>query len=408
MLRSLLPESFAPFLSTLLIGGLILWSNATPAQDSAVQWTLIEGSLEIGTPIQHEGLQVFPIRSTEPKTPKGDVLSLREALAIGAIQVVEQGEGNVPELTVVNAGKKPVLLAVGDVVQGGRQDRVIVSDAIIPPSKQPVTVAVNCVEAGRWSQGAEGVAFSYGGRGESGLKKVLEVDRNQQSTWGAVARLNEGKVSRIAQVASADYAPAEPAAGPGNQAQIQVQGQSVQESLGFSSNSVPYAQTQMGIGGLGLAGASDAAPQGMMELRPTTGTYMASLGSSAVSTNVQPYLDALEPILEEGDLVGLVAALDGKVISAEVYGDTRLFRASSKDMIRALSLDALSRPQGDTSDTRVNTDRAASFLRSAMTAPEMEDNSPHALRTRRATEESDAFETKDEQGGLLHMNVYAH
>ena len=82
-----------------------------------------------------------------------------------------------PQLTVVNTGQKPVLLAVGDVVEGGRQDRVIVSDAVIPPTNRPVTVAVNCVEQGRWTQGAEGVAFSYGGRGESGLKKSCKSTR---------------------------------------------------------------------------------------------------------------------------------------------------------------------------------------------------------------------------------------
>jgi hypothetical protein len=146
----------------------------------------------------------------------------------------------------------------------------------------------------------------------------------------------------------------------------------------------------------------------MSELRPSTGTYMASLGSSAVSTNVQPYLDALEPLLEDDSLVGLVAALDGKIISAEIYGDSRLFNASGKDMIRALSLDALSRPQGQSGEVKVNVEQAASFLLKAMNAPEIAESTGLGHRARRHSAEADAFETKDEQGGLLHLNVYAH
>jgi hypothetical protein len=119
-------------------------------------------------------------------------------------------------------------------------------------------------------------------------------------------------------------------------------------------------------------------------------------------------LDALEPLLEDDSLVGLVAALDGKIISAEIYGDSRLFNASGKDMIRALSLDALSRPQGQSGEVKVNVEQAASFLLKAMNAPEIAESTGLGHRARRHSAEADAFETKDEQGGLLHLNVYAH
>jgi hypothetical protein len=403
MFRSTAPTVFLRKISFGLATGLLLFSGLTGAQDTEPAWVSAGQNMEVGAPITHEGLAIFPIRLSTPVKPKGDVLTLREALAIGVISVREQGEGNVPELTVINTGSKAVLLAVGDVIQGGRQDRVIVSDALIPPTKQSITVAVNCVESGRWSPGAQGIAFSYGGRGESALKKVLEVDRSQQSTWTTVARLNADKSSRIARLANAE-----------TERTLPDQLRSIESQTGHSSTG--------NVGGLGILAQENFNQNGLVqqfqtasdgsfmnsELNPSTGTYMASLASDKVVISLQPYLDALNPLLEESDLIGIVAALNGTIINAELYGNKRLFTASGKDMIRALSLDALSRPENEEAPIAMLAVDAAQFLAQAMAGNGTIESNHLGQRTRRTSAGADAFEFRDTKGSLLHLSAYAH
>src|SRR5690606_1035393 len=57
----------------------------------------------------------------------------------------------VNELKIENAGEKEVFIQAGDIVKGGRQDRVLTVSLVLPPRSGPVPVAAFCVEAGRWS-----------------------------------------------------------------------------------------------------------------------------------------------------------------------------------------------------------------------------------------------------------------
>ncbi|MEZ4236313.1 MAG: DUF6569 family protein [Myxococcota bacterium] len=54
----------------------------------------------------------------------------------------------------------------------------------------PQPLAVNCVEQSRWTSGSEGLAFSYGGKGEVALRKTVQMDKDQSRTWAKVSELN--------------------------------------------------------------------------------------------------------------------------------------------------------------------------------------------------------------------------
>lgn len=365
ILRSLTQRSF-----WMALGAALTLGSASIAQDSTA-WQPASEQLEVGASTDYDGVQIFPIRSTSAHEVKGDVVTLKEALNQGTVSVLEQGEGEVSQLMVVNSGQKPVLLAVGDVVEGGRQDRVIVSDLLIPPNKRPTPVAVHCVEQGRWTQGAQRVAFNYGGRGESALKKVLQLESNQQATWGAVAGLIGAKGTQIQHLAS--------------------RGESSDTSRqDFFSD----AQRQSEL---------------LSDLQPATGTYMVAMNSAAIETHITAYTDAMEPLLEEANLVGFVIALDGELVAAEAYGDSRLFRASSRDILRSVGLDALSRATTSADAEPVSSHEAAEFLKTALTQDASsrmpQSNSVH-IHKRGLN--SSSFELQDSQGGLLHLNVYAH
>src|SRR5512147_764239 len=61
------------------------------------------------------------------------------------------GGGEVNRLVLVNNSNRPLLLLAGEIVTGGKQDRVIGKDRIVPAHSDPVDLSVFCVEPGRWT-----------------------------------------------------------------------------------------------------------------------------------------------------------------------------------------------------------------------------------------------------------------
>ena len=79
-------------------------------------------SLNITGPYAYENLAVFLIHDSKVAKHE-DILTLQEALAQKTITIAETG--NVNQLLASNNGKKGVYLQSGDIVKGGRQDRVV-------------------------------------------------------------------------------------------------------------------------------------------------------------------------------------------------------------------------------------------------------------------------------------------
>src|SRR6202011_1204503 len=62
---------------------------------------------------------------------------------------------SVNQLVLINHSKRPVLLLAGELVSGGKQDRIIAKDRIVAPGADPLPLDVFCVEHGRWSSGLQ-------------------------------------------------------------------------------------------------------------------------------------------------------------------------------------------------------------------------------------------------------------
>jgi hypothetical protein len=76
---------------------------------------------------------------------------LDEGMKRGTIKVLEKGDGgSVNELTFQNLSDRPAFLMAGEVVIGGKQDRIIGKNMVIEP-RATETIPVFCVEHGRWN-----------------------------------------------------------------------------------------------------------------------------------------------------------------------------------------------------------------------------------------------------------------
>ena len=81
------------------------------------------------------------------------IVTLDEARAAAALTVTERAQASVPELIADNRGTSYVLLLAGEILIGGKQNRVLREDLLLPPLSGPRNVGVYCVEQGRWNEG---------------------------------------------------------------------------------------------------------------------------------------------------------------------------------------------------------------------------------------------------------------
>jgi hypothetical protein len=115
----------------------------------------------------------------------------------------------VNRLVLVNNSKRPLLLLAGEIVTGGKQDRVIGKDRIIPAESDPVDLSVFCVEPGRWVAANGQYGFSSG-RASGGVVASLGVRgsamaaKNQQQVWDNVNKSKEAMSLVVASPAAAE------------------------------------------------------------------------------------------------------------------------------------------------------------------------------------------------------------
>ena len=61
--------------------------------------------------------------------------------------------GTVNQLTVENSSAtETVFIQAGDIVKGGKQDRVLTVDMILPPKSGAIPISSFCVEQNRWAK----------------------------------------------------------------------------------------------------------------------------------------------------------------------------------------------------------------------------------------------------------------
>ncbi len=186
-------------------------------------------------PIGHGNLTVFPV--VAPKSyATGEFLTLDEGLRSGEVVVTEYGNvrgllrrrttaamqhdiAEVNRLVLINNSKRPLLLLAGEIVTGGKQDRVIGKDRIVPSESDPVDLSVFCVEPGRWVAssdhfGASGTTYASGSAGGGGVslgtlmaqpsvRAKAMGDKDQNQVWAEVRKQQQSMTVEVAAGASA-------------------------------------------------------------------------------------------------------------------------------------------------------------------------------------------------------------
>ena len=158
-----------------------------PATQPAVAQRLDVAKLKITGPYTHENLSIFLLHG--PDLIKGkSFLTLQEALTSKKLIVHETGD--VGELAVENVGEVPVYIQSGEILKGGRQDRMVQYDCVVPPKSGKKPLASFCVEHGRWRRrGDEEVGvFSSSANMAVGneMKLAAKLKGDQSLVWSNV------------------------------------------------------------------------------------------------------------------------------------------------------------------------------------------------------------------------------
>jgi hypothetical protein len=142
--------------------------------------------IRVGEVKSHESLRVFWLHGGPPAALL-PIATLEEARTGGVLVITERDQANVPELLVENRGKSHVLLMAGEIVLGGKQNRVLTEDVLLPPMSGVRQVAVYCVEQGRWA--GRGKDFDAKGSFAAPRLRAKVMERAGQSrVWSEVDR----------------------------------------------------------------------------------------------------------------------------------------------------------------------------------------------------------------------------
>jgi len=147
------------------------------------------GEYTITGPHTHDNLSVFLIHGRNRVEGK-EFMTLEEALD-KRLAMVHETE-NVEELMIDNNDTKIyIYIQQGDIVKGGKQDRVLSFDVVVPPKSKKFRIKSFCVEQGRWNRrGAESAAY-FSGSGKQVAGKALKASSNiavgrQHEVWDKV------------------------------------------------------------------------------------------------------------------------------------------------------------------------------------------------------------------------------
>jgi hypothetical protein len=179
----------------------------------------IRESLKVLEPIVRGNLTLFPVVADRTRD-SSMLMTLDEGIRSGEVTVTEAGDdrglvrrehgvpprrsgAEVNRLVLVNYSKKPLLLLAGEIVTGGKQDRVIGADRIVPPDSPAVDLGVFCVEPGRWVESSANFASLGAQMAQPSVRTPAMAEHNQAKVWENVRTSNANISAGLAAPAAA-------------------------------------------------------------------------------------------------------------------------------------------------------------------------------------------------------------
>ena len=235
------------------------------------------GEYRLSGPYTHEKLSILLIHGPE-RLPGKQYITLQEAMEQGKV-IVHDNKG----VAVENLSDEDLFVQSTDIIEGGCQDRCFPEDFIVQGGSGLVPVTVFCVEAGRSNpRGTENPrqfhSSDHIGAGKN-FKLAARLRASQDGVWSEVAS-NQQKLTR---------------------------------SLGSKVEA---------------------------EISPSS--FPLTLENEKLMKAIEPYVTKLSPTIDDkDDVVGYAFAINGKVNSADIYGNRGLFLKMWPKLLRGSAVEAV-------------------------------------------------------------------
>jgi hypothetical protein len=290
-----------------IVGVLAVHAGQTTSSDYRVLSPLISGNLTVFPIVARDEHNTAMFLTLDEGLRSGEVV-VTEAGAVQPLirgphpQHLPRGNAQVNTLMLINNSKRPLLLLAGEIVTGGKQDRVIGKDRIVPAESEPIDLGVFCVEPGRWVARTDNFG-GFGGLAQPNVRAQAMAKKDQQEVWNAV-RNSQAKAT---------------------------------ETVTVEAQSAPI-----------VAGGPVAAPSpAIAELNRTT-SYAQVMDNSEVKKQmdkiVEPIQHSYESLLRDlraKNAVGVVVAVNGEILWADIFASPDLLERYWPKLIRSYAAEAM-------------------------------------------------------------------
>jgi hypothetical protein len=297
-------------------------------------------------PYQFENLSMFLIHG--PDEPGSRVyMPLHDQLQRPIVVVHETNTVN--ELAIENVSpSEEVFIQAGDIVKGGKQDRVLAVDLILPAKSGKIPISAFCVEPSRWQPRNYEVGDHFTLTEMSAnfsLRRAIKDTASQVGVWNEVeARQEKMSNSLSDEVRSVEY-----------------------------PSSLPLA-----------------------------------LESEPVQKSVEPYVSHLSSIVEQSnDVRGVVLTINNELIGGDVYASNVMFMRLWPRLLKAAAIEAVTELPMKLDTEGVTIEAIRSFLvHSEQGAETIEEITARTHVVKREIENSLFFETRDmdNAGAWIHRS----
>ncbi len=297
-----------------------------------------QSGYRISAPHSYKNLTIFLIHGKDESSGK-NVLTLQEAMEMKVLRVYETSDVN--ELAVENISKQfDVFIQSGDIVKGGKQDRVLSISIIIPARSGRVLISAFCVESGRWKKRGDEDTGQFSSSNDRLVTRDLKLAANksssQQEVWAKVGE----------------------------------------------------AQRRLSQNVGGSVAASDSAT-----------SLQLSLENGKVTATSAEYMRKLQNLIEgKSDVIGYAFAINGKLNSADIYSSNALFKKLWVKMLKATTIEAVSEIGGKLVASNPKSADVSVFLDDSDKAKAEEKAASGSARiTTRENKDNILFESRDEK-----------
>jgi hypothetical protein len=343
-------HSFLPMLAVLFIGFTVI-SAAFVGDAGSLPGT--PNDYKILAPITHGDLTIFPVVSAKSHDTS-DFITLDEGIRSGEVVVTEVGNlhstmrrrppyqtrpyqgAEVNRLVLVNNSKHPLILLAGEVVTGGKQDRVVGKDRIVPAESDPVDLAVFCVEHGRWIESSTKFDTHASVMLQPSVRMKAMADKDQQKVWDEVANSRKNMSGVMLHTPNANLSTVEVTS-----AQVQIDSTS------------SYAKAR-----------ENAVVQKQVE---------------SITEPMQKSYESVIKQLRNQNAVGVVVAVKGHILWADMFASSALLAKYWPKLLDSYATEALTMPGAR---EEISIKEAERFLQNWQARHEVVDSEPGLYRQR--------------------------